>query len=62
MSTFIDNYSSKVWVYFLKDRSDVLDQFKKFKALIEKELDEHIKCLRTNNGLELCGNDLTELF
>jgi len=52
MLTFIDDYSRNVWLYFLKHKYDVFDQFEKFKALIEKQLDEQIKCLRTNNGME----------
>ena len=33
--TFIDDYSRKVWVYFLKNKSDVLDTFKRWKAMVE---------------------------
>ena len=29
--TFIDDYSQKVWVYFMKAKSEVFDHFKKFK-------------------------------
>lgn len=45
---------------FLKHQSDAFDQFKKFKALTEKQLDIQIKCLRTDNGIELCGKVFTE--
>ena len=30
--TFIDDFSRKVWVYFLKHKSDVFANFKKWKA------------------------------
>ena len=30
--TFIDDSSRKVWVYFLKNKSDVFETFKKWKA------------------------------
>ena len=33
--TFIDDSSRKVWVYFLKNKSDVFETFKKWKAMIE---------------------------
>jgi len=35
---FIDDYSRKTWVYFLKEKSNVFSCFKKFKALVEKKL------------------------
>jgi len=60
MLTFIDDYSRKVWVYFLKHKSEVFDRFKNFKALIEKQSSKQIKCLRTDNGMEFCGKDFTE--
>ena len=33
--TFIDDYSRKTWIYFLKNKSEVFGKFKEFKALIE---------------------------
>ena len=33
--TFIDNSSRRVWVYFLKNKSDVFETFKKWKAMVE---------------------------
>ena len=32
---FIDDYSQKSWLYFLKAKSETFDKFKEFKALIE---------------------------
>jgi hypothetical protein len=32
---FIDDYSRKTWVYFLKQKDEVFNKFKEFKALIE---------------------------
>ena len=34
---FIDDFSRKTWVYFLKQKSEVFGAFKKFKAMVEKE-------------------------
>lgn len=31
------------WVYFLKDKSETYDHFKKFKVLVEKQSGKHIK-------------------
>jgi 5'-3' exoribonuclease 2 len=33
---FIDDYSKKTWLYFLKQKSNVFNCFKKFKTLVEK--------------------------
>jgi hypothetical protein len=49
---FIDNYSRKYWIYFLKAKSDTFDKFKEYKAFIEKQTRKHIKILRTDNGGE----------
>ena len=48
--TFIDDFSKKVWFYFLKCKSDVFSIFKEFKAKIEKESGYSIKTLRTDQG------------
>jgi hypothetical protein len=49
---FIDDYSIKCWIYFLKDKSDTFDQFKEYKAFIEKQIGKHIRILRKINGGE----------
>ena len=35
--TFIDDYSRKTWVYFLKQKSETFAKFKEFKALVENQ-------------------------
>ncbi|GKC58826.1 copia-type polyprotein [Tanacetum coccineum] len=49
---FIDDFSRKCWSYFLTEKSQALETFKKFKALVEKEAEVEIKCLRTDRGGE----------
>ena len=34
--TFIDDFSRKVWVYFLKHKSEVFEKFKSWKAAVER--------------------------
>jgi hypothetical protein len=41
--TFVDDFSRKFWVYFLKYKSDVFETFKKFKAMVENENGQNIK-------------------
>jgi hypothetical protein len=33
--SFIDYFSRKTWIYFLKKKSEIFDLFKKFKSLVE---------------------------
>lgn len=49
---FIDDYSRKTWVYFLRNKSEAFDTFRKFKAVVEKESGYEIKALRTDRGGE----------
>ncbi|KAL5851655.1 hypothetical protein ACOSQ3_006773 [Xanthoceras sorbifolium] len=50
--TFIDDSTRKVWVYFLKKKSEVFDTFRKWKAMVENETGLKIKRLRSDNGGE----------
>jgi len=50
--TFIDDYSRKTWIYLLQDKSSAFDIFRRFKALVEKESNCQIQCLRTDRGGE----------
>lgn len=49
---FIDDYSRKVFVYFLKEKSEVSDTFEEFKTFTERQTGYRIKTLKTDNGLE----------
>jgi hypothetical protein len=50
--SFIDDYSHKTWVYFLKSKDEVFGKFKEYKALIENLFERNIKILRSYNGGE----------
>ena len=52
--TFIDDYSWKTWIYFLKikESEEVLSKFKEFKAQVENLSGKRIKILRLDNGGE----------
>ena len=50
MISFIDDYSHKVWVYFLIEKFEAFVTFKKFKNRVEKETGLSIKGLRTDHG------------
>ncbi|KAG8474588.1 hypothetical protein CXB51_031227 [Gossypium anomalum] len=61
MLTFIDDFSRKVWAFFLKQKSDVFSVFKSWKIMIEKQTGKQIKYLRTDNGLEFCSDEFNRL-
>ena len=58
--TFTDDYSRKLWTYFLNLKSETLAMFKKFKSLVEKEYANVICCLRTDRGGEFTSSDFNE--
>jgi transposase InsO family protein len=57
--TFIDEFSIRTWVYFLKLKSEVFDKFLSYKALVEKQSRHQIQRLRTYNGGEYVNNNFT---
>ena len=48
--SFINDFSKKTWVYFLKNKDEVFDKFKEFKTLMENQTDKKIKTFRSDNG------------
>jgi transposase InsO family protein len=55
--SFIDDYSRKTLVYFLKSKDEVFGKFKEFKALIENLSERKIKTLRSDNGGEYTSKE-----
>jgi hypothetical protein len=59
--TFIDDYSRFVVAFFIAQKSQVVDKFIEFKALMENQLNKKIKCLRTDNGTEYVNKKMAQL-
>ena len=57
---FIDDFSRKTWIYFLKckESEEILKRFKEFKTSTENLSGHKIKTLRTDNG----GEYTSDLF
>ena len=49
---FIDDFTRMNWVFFMKQKSEVLSIFKKFKSFVEKQSGCYIKTLRSDKGME----------
>jgi hypothetical protein len=48
--SFIDDFSRNTWIYFLRNKSEVFDKFKEFKALVENQTKKKLKVFRIDNG------------
>jgi transposase InsO family protein len=59
--SFIDDFSHKTWIYFLKTKDEVFSRFHEFKALVENHIGKKIKVLRSDNGGEYTSNEFKDL-
>ena len=57
---FIDDFSRKTWVYFVKEKSEVFGVFKRFKAFVERESDYYPKALRSDRGGEFTSKEFRD--
>jgi len=48
----VDDYSRYTWVFFLNDKANTYDIFKKFLTRAENEFDIKLKKVRSDNGSE----------
>lgn len=55
--TFIDDHSRWCEIRFLKSKDQVLDCFRDFVNLVEKQRDRKVKCLQSDNGREYVNHD-----
>uniref|UniRef100_A0AAV1V209 Polyprotein n=1 Tax=Peronospora matthiolae TaxID=2874970 RepID=A0AAV1V209_9STRA len=58
--TFLDDCSGYVVAYYIPHKSNVVDKFIKYKSMMENQLNNKIKCIRTDNGGEYINNRFTE--
>jgi transposase InsO family protein len=55
--SFIDDFSRKTWIYFLKTKDEVFSKSQEFKALAENQRGKKIKLLRMDNGGEYTSKE-----
>jgi transposase InsO family protein len=58
--TFIDDATRKTLVYYIRQKYDVFDTFKRWKDLVENETGKRLKCLRSDNGSEYCSKEFDD--
>ena len=60
--TFTDDHSRYVWVYILKQKSEVFSKFCEWKAMVEKTYGRYLKAIRTDNGGEFTSHEFEEFL
>jgi len=58
----IDDFSRKVWVFLLTDKSKTFKSFKIWKTKVENQIGKKIKYFRTNNDLKFCNDDFDNVY
>ena len=59
--TFIDDKTRYTWVYILKRKDQVFEQFLGWKALAEKSTGQELKVFRTDNGGEFTSTEFDKV-
>ncbi|MCO5565166.1 hypothetical protein L7F22_018839 [Adiantum nelumboides] len=60
--TFIDDCSRKVWVYFMKKKSEVFTHFQNFKAMVKNQTGNFVQCLRSDGGRKYFSNEFNNFL
>lgn len=62
MLLFVDDYSRKIFVYFLRHKSETMLKFLEFKRLVENQTGKTIKVLRSDGGGEYISKNFREFL
>jgi hypothetical protein len=57
---FIDDFFRKVYVYFMRHKSETFAKFKLWKAEVENQTGKKVKCLRTDNVTEYTNDEFKD--
>jgi hypothetical protein len=60
--TFIDDFSRKPWIFFMKTKDEVFSRFQKFRAQGDNQIGKKVKVLRLENGREYISNDFKDFY
>jgi hypothetical protein len=58
---FVDDFSRFTWIFFIRQKSKVVQHLKDFKALFETQLGNKIKVLQTDNEGEYVNHEIQNL-
>eukprot|EP01018_Ginkgo_biloba_P029855 Gb_06978 [translate_table: standard] len=59
---FMDDYTRKIWVYFLKEKSEAFMKFVEFRAMAERQSGYKLRILRSDNGGEYISNEFKDFY
>jgi hypothetical protein len=59
---FVDDFSHFTWIYFLRQKFEVFQHLKDFKALVETQSRKKIKVLQTDNVGEYVNHEIYNIF
>eukprot|EP01018_Ginkgo_biloba_P034677 Gb_28622 [translate_table: standard] len=60
LMTFIDDYTGKIWVYFLKEKSEAFMKFVEFRVMAERQSGYKLRMLHSDNGGEYISNEFKD--
>ena len=60
--TVIDDASTGVWIYLLKDKSEVSQHLKEFCVMIHTQFGANIKVIRSDNGYEFISSSMKKFY
>ena len=46
---FVDDFSRRVWIYYLRKKFEIFEKFKEWKAMVENQTGQKIRYLCSNN-------------
>ncbi|XP_071712191.1 uncharacterized protein [Rutidosis leptorrhynchoides] len=56
--TIVDDYTRAVWVYLLKSKDEVFENFVNYANLLLNQFEKRIKVIRTDNGTEFLNSQM----
>ena len=56
--TFIDDFSRKTWIYYLKHKDEAFNLLKNLKSLVKNQIRRKINIFMFDNGGEYISNEL----
>ncbi|WP_416514659.1 integrase catalytic domain-containing protein, partial [Klebsiella pneumoniae] len=60
--SFIDDFTKTTWIYFMKNKTEVLSHFQTFLKMIQNEFNCSIKVIRTDNGTEFKNQNFSQIL
>lgn len=57
---FVDDFSQRTWIFYLKHKDEAFDVFKDFKVLIENQTGKRIEVFRSDNGGKYTSNEFVD--